>query len=574
MGRISFPQGKGSQMHNRREYEKYGKEVPKNIDQTRTHMNVTLVDRDIREAYRDFFGEALSEFNGKQKRADRKIDDYYDHILKSKNGEKPFYEDVLQWGTKDDFVAHPEKWDILCEALEEYVRGFEQRNPNLKLIGAYIHMDEASPHLHLDYVPVAHGYKRGLNTRNSLDRAMKEMGYIPEKESKRNNATKLWKDHERAYFGEMCREYGLEVEEERKGRGHSFTVEEYGAEKDRMRAEIVGNLTEELESTKDEIAANNETISKQEIEIQAKSNQIKTIDTVVEQIGKDTSLKAEDLLIPEKKGLFGKVEVPEQQGVFVQNMSRSELETLIKHAKTSDALEDSIERTQAYCRNLISDAEKEAESIKNEATAEKNSTIAEAEKIVRHKESIIEKAKSWALSVQNKYNDLVDKFNELLGRKSKLEKEVADIEAYRDKLEPLRVEYNDLRDGIEIMSGQLDNQITQAKFRDINTFGFHEDYWGYRDRGELLALYKDGTTRIVGSNEKGGFDNKTLADTSKGLCRVGVMQTEERVRVPKSLVQELIANRDRSKPITNNLSNFIDQQTKVHEVTRNRGRSR
>jgi hypothetical protein len=238
-----MPQGKGSQMHNRREYEKYGKPTPDNIDVSKSHENITLVDRDINEAYREIFGEALDKYNAKQKRADRKIEDYCDHIKKSKNGEKLFYEDVVQWGSKDDF-QNPQTRERAKEALVKYVEGFEERNPNLKLIGAYIHMDEASPHLHLDYVPVAHGYSRGLSTRNSLDRAMKEMGFAPENESRKNNATKLWKESERSYFGEICRSMGLEVEMERQSTRKNLSVEEYKDARD----EMLGNIEQEKEA--------------------------------------------------------------------------------------------------------------------------------------------------------------------------------------------------------------------------------------------------------------------------------------------------------------------------------------
>lgn len=243
MGKVSMPQGKGSQLHNRREYEKIGKPIPDNIDSSKTAENITLVDRDIKEAYREIFGEVLDKYNAKQKRADRKIEDYCDHIKKSKNGEKLFYEDVVQWGSKDDF-QNPQTRERAKEALVKYVEGFEERNPNLKLIGAYIHMDEASPHLHLDYVPVAHGYSRGLSTRNSLDRAMKEMGFAPENESRKNNATKLWKESERSYFGEICRSMGLEVEMERQSTRKNLSVEEYKDARD----EMLGNIEQEKEA--------------------------------------------------------------------------------------------------------------------------------------------------------------------------------------------------------------------------------------------------------------------------------------------------------------------------------------
>lgn len=218
MGKVSMPQGKGSQLHNRREYEKIGKPIPDNIDSSKTAENITLVDRDIRQVYQEIFGDALEQYNSKQKRADRKIEDYYDHIQKSKNGEKLFYEDVVQWGSKDDF-QEPEMRERAKKALVQYVKSFEERNPNLRLIGAYIHMDEASPHLHLDYVPVAHGYSRGLSTRNSLDRAMKEMGFAPENESRKNNATKLWKENERSVLVRFVEIWGLMSKQNEKQEG-------------------------------------------------------------------------------------------------------------------------------------------------------------------------------------------------------------------------------------------------------------------------------------------------------------------------------------------------------------------
>lgn len=292
MGRVSMPQGKGSLMHNRRDYERIGRDLPDNIDESRTSENIVLVDRDLRDAYRQIFGDALQNFNDKQKRTDRKINDYLDHIAKSRNGEKLFYEDVVQWGSKDDFTD-PATVEKAKESLLEYAQSFEDRNPNLKLIGAYIHMDEASPHLHLDYIPVAHGYKRGLETRNSLDRAMKEMGFKPENESRKNNATKLWKEREREVFGTICRSHGLEVEKERAARG-SLSVDEYKDARDSMLSDIehersnaefdlfgvqlnVSAERNNLNSVQEEVAEAREELTETISEIQQASDRLESI---------------------------------------------------------------------------------------------------------------------------------------------------------------------------------------------------------------------------------------------------------------------------------------------------------
>lgn len=241
MGKISMPQGKGSQLHNRREYEKIGKEIPSHIDKSKMSENEILVDRDIKEAYKEIFDDSVREYNERQKRADRKIENYYENIKKSKNGERLFYEDVVQWGKKDDF-NDPANRQKAKKALKEYAETFPERNPNLKLIGAYIHMDEASPHMHIDYIPIAGGYKTGMKKRNSLDRAMKEMGFKPENENRKNNATKMWKDKERAYFADLCRKNGLEVEKEEKYNRKRLTPEEYREEKEKYMKEFQVDL--------------------------------------------------------------------------------------------------------------------------------------------------------------------------------------------------------------------------------------------------------------------------------------------------------------------------------------------
>lgn len=555
MGRVSMPQGKGSQMHNRREYEKYGKPIPDNIDVSKSHENITLVDKDIRQAYGEIFGEALEKYNGKQKRADRKIESYYDHIQKSKNGEKLFYEDVVQWGSKEDF-QNPETRQRAKEALVEYVRTFEERNPNLKLIGAYIHMDEASPHLHLDYVPVAHGYSRGLETRNSLDKAMKQMGFQPEKESRKNNATKLWKEGERAYFADLCRGMGLEVEAERKARG-SLSVEEYKEARDQMLGEIEQEYTE-------------------------MKAQVESLDEITSYIATEgqESVKAEDMIIPEKKSFWGKVETPERVGVFVENMDKGQVESLMQRVKADDRIEDILERTQQECRQLITTAKEDAKGIKAEATAERNETIANAEAVVRNQQTIMDRARAWAESIQKKYKELAEKVQQLLGKKETLETEIKGLEAQREQLEPLRVEVQELTRARDIMTGAVENEINQSKFY-VPTGGFsspdYNEKWSRLKSGDLLALYKDGTIRTVTRNEHGGFDDKTLADERAGLCRVGWFKQEERVTVPRNLLRELMAVRDRSKPISQNLENMIAQQNTANRVidkVKEQGRTR
>jgi len=261
MGSISMPQGRGNRQHNLRNYGE-GK-LPSNVDASRTEQNIVWKDETTSHAYHRIFDDAVSEYNAKQKRKDRQIKDYRTHILNSKNGEKEFYEDVLQWGKQEDFIEHPEWREIAKECLLEYIEGFEERNPGLELIGAYIHMDEASPHMHFDYIPVAEGYKTGVQKRNSLDRAMRNLiavrtgsEYSPRPDEKdasgkcTDNATKQWKEMERAHFRKICIRRGLAVDGEIKTpERDSLSVLEYKAEMRKQEIQKLETQEKELRGT-------------------------------------------------------------------------------------------------------------------------------------------------------------------------------------------------------------------------------------------------------------------------------------------------------------------------------------
>ena len=168
MPSISITKGRGSLNHNKRKYH-----TP-NVDKERSALNRVLVDLELQSVYHELFDEAVERYNSKQERADRKIDNYLQHIRKDKKS-KEFHELVVQIGNKDDMQRlDPNE---LAEMLQEYLADFETRNPQLKVFCAIIHMDEATPHLHLDYVGWSKDNKRGLDTRVAHDKALQQMGH-------------------------------------------------------------------------------------------------------------------------------------------------------------------------------------------------------------------------------------------------------------------------------------------------------------------------------------------------------------------------------------------------------------
>ncbi|MBR4731487.1 MAG: plasmid recombination protein [Lachnospiraceae bacterium] len=280
---ISFVKGKGSLNHDNREF------VAANVDPQRISWNETFVRQSLEAAYGQIFGEAVREYNEKQKRSDRKIDDYLGKIKNSGNNEKTFYETVVQVGKRDDTGVLDEGGNLSEEArlakevLEEYARTFQERNPNLYLFNAVLHMDESTPHLHLDYVPVAHGYRTGLKTRNSLTKALQEMGIAPAV-SKNDTETMHWQERERDFLGQLCRERGIETEILGESHGGMMLPEYRKAQRevDEMESqlEILGAEKQELES---ELAASGVRIAESESEEERHQEELKRINQEIEQ---------------------------------------------------------------------------------------------------------------------------------------------------------------------------------------------------------------------------------------------------------------------------------------------------
>ena len=167
---ISFRVDSGIIEHNNRSV------IAKNVDPARISDNITYTQVDIKEFYQQIFGEALAEYNAKQKRADKRISDYYEHIKKSKK-EKPFYEIIVEFGDVHTCGKSSGNWETAKRMLDEYMKNFEERNPNLRVFNAVMHLDEATPHLHIDFVPVAHKTVRGLPLKNSMSGALREQGF-------------------------------------------------------------------------------------------------------------------------------------------------------------------------------------------------------------------------------------------------------------------------------------------------------------------------------------------------------------------------------------------------------------
>lgn len=198
---ISVMVGKGSTSHNSRAFH------AANTDPERSHLNRCYCNEGIRQVYRELFDEALAHYNAKQTRSDRVIADYYEKIRSGKQ-EKPFHEVILQIGNRDDMAADSLDGELAQAVLDEYMRSFQFRNPNLRVFSAHLHMDEATPHLHIDFVPFTTGSKRGLKTRVSLKQALAAQGF--KGGTRVETEWNQWVTSEKTQLAAVMERYGIE----------------------------------------------------------------------------------------------------------------------------------------------------------------------------------------------------------------------------------------------------------------------------------------------------------------------------------------------------------------------------
>ena len=259
---ISMCEGKGSLSHNNREF------TAKNIDPLRTPDNNVFVRQDLGETYHQLFDEAVERYNARQKRSDRKIGDYFEHlfnrppsksVIEGANKQKSFYEHLVYIGTKNDSAVGTPDAEKTAECLREYMEGFQERNPNLYVFNAVMHLDEATPHLHIDYIPLGH-YSRGLEVRNAKNKALDEMGLGNDAHS--NNR---WRLREWKVLHDICTKHGFEISEPKKSRGYSFTTAEYGEYKDTIKA--LEEEKEQAENERDEAQAELEKIAQKRVKL-------------------------------------------------------------------------------------------------------------------------------------------------------------------------------------------------------------------------------------------------------------------------------------------------------------------
>lgn len=432
---ISGMMGKGSVSHNARTFS------AKNVDQERSRYNVEFCHSDIKEVYHKLFDDALGRYNTKQKRSDRKIDDYYEKIRQGKQ-EKLFHEVIFQIGNKDDTNAKSDEGQLAKEILTEFMEDFQKRNSNLYVFSAHLHMDEETPHIHIDFVPFIRNSQRGLDTRVTLKGALAEQGF----KGGTRSATEWnqWIESEKQELSKVADRYGVRWKQLGTHNKHLSVLEFEKQE----RAKEVAKLEKAVSNNKAELSH----IIYQKILAENEMEKIKLENEAVLQETTELS-GANDLLIEQTDGLMKNKEKLISDNKTLEQQQKKLQQKIEKMADSKVALERNI---HAY--------DEDAKWQLPEPSALMNA------KTYRDKYAmpLVTKLKDIIKSLTIKCVNLMDQIKQL---KAKVTKQAEDIDFYKSKihqqyskLEELQEKANDFeRVRQYVGDDKIDTIVTNAK---------------------------------------------------------------------------------------------------------------
>lgn len=458
---ISFSQNKGNLSHNERKF------YTNNIDIDRSKDNLQFYSLSVEEAYKEYFGNAIDEYNRTQKRKDRlkSVDKYLFELRENehkKGAEKPFYEIVVQIGDKNtcNILNNKEQAENAKNVLIEYVKGWQDRNPNLRVFNATIHMDETTPHLHLDYIPVATGYKQGLKVRNSLSKALECQG-LGKGVGRNDNASIRWQKQEREVIKDLAINHGFEIEEKGVDRPH-LSVSEYKRASDDLNERIERNL-EVLEVSKTKVPFSDKVM-----------------------------IKESDLAALENLSKLGQ----QARNAATEHDLALTADFELKNKQLKDR-----EYQITNQENKITQKLKEAEKALQIATSAKE-IAQEQEKNSKHMKSVYEKLYNEQKNLNQEYNELLKKNVSFSQEISKLSDDIKYLkQTHSEKVTSLNTQIAQAKNDVS----KLENQIAEKDTQHIKALSNLKRQYE-QEANKLKEQYKNDLKEIRVSSHETGYN--------------------------------------------------------------------
>ena len=306
---------------------------------------MTFCNDDLKQVYHEIFDEALAAYNAKKKKTRDKIPDYYEHIRQGKQ-EKLFHEAIFQIGNLEDCGCGSPGGERAAAALKEFAESFQERNPHLRVFNMVLHMDEATPHLHVDFVPVATEQSRGLSTRVSMKQALKQQGFVGL--GRNQTEWRAWMEREKASLTEIAQAHEFEIISLGGGRPH-MELPEFKAAAKRLEA-----VQEQVAAAEQDIAE----LEKHRKALQGTVRQLQAAEKV--RVGLDA--------IQPEKTLTGAV-----KGVTVEQVKELKVENQQLHSRIpsmKEKLKEAEERQRLINENR--NLQVQVEYLENSLDSERN----------------------------------------------------------------------------------------------------------------------------------------------------------------------------------------------------------
>ena len=368
------------------------------MDKQRISENIIICKEDIKSVYHELFDDALAEYNAKQKRNDRVIKNYHEHIRHSRQ-EKEFHEVIFQIGNKDDTHVDSEIGKTATDILKQFAEEFQKRNPHLRVFNSVIHMDEATPHLHIDFVPFATEQKRGLSTRVSLSKALEQQGFVSE--GKFNTCSKLWIDSEKKILSMLMLSRGIQWEQLGTQKEHLSVLDYKKQERQKEVAHLENKIecTDNILKSREKIVADAETlIDNLDCKYQEKQQAVQDIE---EELSEKSSALNDTVSV-----------LAEQQAL---------LNTTAKKASKIKNIDDISTKKTFFGANITV----------SQADFDELSGLAKKQIVSESKEK---KLNSQIITLKEENKQLVDEKAELSHKNDELQKEVSSLKSVRNQI--------------------------------------------------------------------------------------------------------------------------------------------
>lgn len=358
---ISVVVGKGSITHNNRDF------FTENIDQSRTKDNMVFIKQSLKEAYKELFDEAIENYNV-GKKPSRQKSDYMKEIENSGNGEKVFQEIVVQIGDKDNTKIGSKDWETAKEILIQYAKDFQEKNENVHVFNSVLHLDESTPHLHISFIPVATGYKTGLQKRNSFSKSMNDRFNSKE-------GVGAWFKHERIVLSEMATARGIEIEVLGDDRQH-LALKDYKETKDKIKElqqekieieenvnELAENLAHQYNQKKSELTGELKTITQ---DIQIAKNELANTKSLVELKNENSNLIQTNQVLKNELGEKNLIIENQKQVITQQQAEISKKDkTIAKLERTVNVAKEFIREKASWLGNKFNDFFRNKAKVEN-----------------------------------------------------------------------------------------------------------------------------------------------------------------------------------------------------------------